>query len=376
VRAPSARRRVVLVTNGLVRAGTETQTVRLAAFLRGQGHDVRILSIMATAAFADELRELDVPVAHVRLRPRMRALSSIVSGWRVLRAWQPDALVSFSFQANMLGRIAGRLAVVPVRISSVRNERIGGRARTLLYRLTDFLATTTTTNSERLVDGLVRRRVARPDRLVVIPNGIDFAAIEAGAPHRRRARAELEVDEDDFLWLAMGRLHRQKDYPCLLAAFADLASAQPLARLRIAGEGPLLGELTALADRLGLADRVRFLGVRDDVPRLLAAADALVLASAWEGLPNVVLEAMAAGLPVVATDVGGVAQMVDDDRTGYLVPPRDPEALARAMEKVMSLGPPARALMGEQARGAVAAAGLSTDRVGNQWLQLIDSLCA
>lgn len=368
-------RRIVLVTNGLVRAGTETQIVRLAASLRAHGDEVGILSILPTAAFADELVAIQVPVAHVRLHPRMRAVTAIVGGWRVLRAWRPDALISFGFQANVLGRVAGALAGVPVRISSLRNERFGGRARELVNRATSFLATTTTTNSERAAEGFVARGVVPARRLVVIPNSLDLAAVEAAAAERGSARRELEVDDGDFLWLAMGRLHPQKDYPSLLAAFAQLVTGHPSARLRIAGEGPLVGELTDLIDDLGLAGHARLVGLRDDVPRLLAAADALVLASAWEGLPNVIMEAMAAGLPCVATSVGGVPELVVDGRTGTLVPPRDPSALARAMAGIMALTPAERAAMGERGRAAVTDR-FTPDRVGNQWLQLLDSCSA
>ena len=368
-------RRIVLVTNGLVRAGTETQIVRLAAWLRAHGDEVGILSILPTAAFADELAALGVPIAHVRLHPRMRSLTALAGGWRVLRVWRPDALISFGFQANVLGRVAGALAGVPVRVSSLRNERFGGRGRELVNRATSFLAASTTTNSERAAQGFVARGVVPARRLVVIPNSLDLPAIAAGATARASVRRELEVGDDDFLWLAMGRLHPQKDYPSLLAAFAEVVAASPSARLRIAGEGRLLGELTALVDDLGLGGHVRFLGLRDDAPRLLAAADAVVLASAWEGLPNVLMEAMAAGRPCVATRVGGVPELVEDGRTGTLVPPGNPEALARAMTGIMALAPEERAAMGERGRAAVGDR-FSPDRVGEQWLALLDACSA
>lgn len=354
-----------------MRAGTETQIVRLAAHLRSQGDEVGILSIMPTAAFADELRALDVPVAHVRLHPRMRAATSMLGGWRVLRAWQPDALISFSHQANVLGRVAGALAGVPVRISSMRNERFGGRSRELLHRVTGPLATATTTNSERAADSFVRRRIVPPEHLVVIPNSLEVAAAEAAAASRPPSRRELGVGDDEFLWVAVGRLHPQKDHATLLAAFARLVARRPTARLRIAGDGALLGELEALAGRLGVDGTARLIGLRDDVPRVLAAADALVLASAWEGLPNAVMEAMAAALPVVATRVGGVPELVDDGRTGLLVPPGDPDALRAAMARVMDLPAEERAKMGGRGRAEVVGR-FAPARVGPQWDALLD----
>ena len=349
--------------------------MRLALWLRAQGEEVGLLSILPTAAFAEELAAAGVPIAHVNLHPRLRSVTAMVSGWRILRASRPDVLVSFGFQANMLGRVAGALAGVPVRISSLRNERFGGRGRELLTRATSFLAATTTTNSERAAAAFVRRGVVPADRLAVIPNVVDRDAVEAAAGERESARRELGCEEGNFVWLAMGRLHPQKDYPTLLAAFSRLVADHPEARLRIAGEGRLYGELLELVEELGLTETVELLGLRADAPRLLAAADALVLSSAWEGLPNVVMEAMVAGLPVVATAVGGVPELVDDGRTGRLVPPGDVAALARAIGEVTVADPSVRAAMGTRGR-AVVDDRFSADAVGAQWLELVDACSA
>lgn len=364
-------RRVALVTNGMVRGGAEVQTVRLAAALRARGDAVRLLSILPTQAFADELAGLDVAVAHAPLPGRLRGPATVRWGARVLRDWRPDVLVSFVYQANVLGRLAGALAGVPVVISSIRNERFGGRRRELVIRATDRLCTVTTTNSHTAAESLVRRGIVPAGRLRVIPNGLDPCAWERTAADRRRAREGLGVDCGAFLWLAAGRLEAQKDYPTLLAAFARLVADGADAHLRIAGQGPLRAELEAFAHRLGVADRVAFLGVRDDMPDLLAAADALALASAWEGLPNIVLEAMAAGRPVVATRVGGTPELVVDGVTGRLVPPGDADALASAMQAVTALPFDARREAGERAR-AVVRERFTLDRAAAAWTELID----
>ncbi|MDQ1369804.1 MAG: hypothetical protein QOF20_2157, partial [Acidimicrobiaceae bacterium] len=216
-------RRVVLVTNGLTQAGAETQLMRLAAVLRHHGDEVGLLSILPTEAFTDELAALDIPVAHLRVRSPMRGLSAIQAATQVLRSWRPDIVISFVYQANVLGRLAGRLAGVPVVISSVRNEWFGGRSRELVMRGTDRLSTITTTNSRVAAERLIERRIVPRHRLVVIPNGIDLAPFQHAGAARAATRAELGIADGQFVWLAAGRLEPQKDYPTLLAALAALS---------------------------------------------------------------------------------------------------------------------------------------------------------
>jgi glycosyltransferase involved in cell wall biosynthesis len=139
----------------------------------------------------------------------------------------------------------------------------------------------------------------------------------------------------------VGRLEPQKDYPTFLAAAARVATALPDVDFLVVGDGALRGELEATAGRLGIADRVRFLGLRHDVVPLLAGVDVLALTSRWEGLPNVVIEAMATGAVAVATDVGGCAELIVGGETGVLVPPGQPDAMGAALLDV--LGAPERA---------------------------------
>lgn len=364
-------RRVALVTNGLTRGGAETQLVRLAATLRGHGDEVGLISILPTEAFADEMAELRVPIAHLRVRPPARGASALVAGTRVLRAWRPDVLISFVYQANVLGRIAGRSSGVPVIISSIRNEYFGGRARERLLRATDRLCTISTTNANSVAARIVDRGVVPGARLVVIPNGVDTAPFERPPHERAELRKGLGVDDAEFLWLAAGRLEAQKDYPTLLAALARTGRSPTRHRLLIAGQGHLRDELEQTAATLRISDRVRFLGVRDDMPQLLAAADALVLASRHEGLPNVIMEAMAAGRPVVATRVGGTPELVDEARSGLLVEPARPDELAAAMSRLAAAGESTWHAMGAAGR-AIVAERYSLAAVGEKWLRLVD----
>jgi len=347
---PPPSQRVVLVTNGLGCGGAEAQLLRLARMLAARGDEVGILSILPIVE-CPEADGLAIPVTMLDAGHVARGARAIYSGARILRKWAPDTLISFVYQANVLGRIAGRIAGVPTIVSSIRNEHFGTRTRDRVLRRTDALATVTTTNSARGARSLIDRRVVRADRLVVVPNGVDTHRYRTSAARRADSRAALGVHKDDFVWLSVGRLHDQKDHATLLRALAYLPGPRPT--VAIAGDGPLRGHLEALAAQLGVDPSVRFLGQRSDVPNLLGAADGLVLSSAWEGSPNVVLEAMAAAVPVVATEVGGVPELVRSGETGYVVPPNDAGALADAMRFLMTRPSAARQTLGIQARDFV-----------------------
>ncbi len=182
------------------------------------------------------------------------------------------------------------------------------------------------------VSEIVRSTV--PERLAarteVLIHGVDVADIRRQRD-RQGIRAEFGISDDDFVIGTVANLRAQKDYPNLLAAAASLRDRGMRFKMLTVGQGPLEAEVRAVHDRLGLGATVELLGERSDAVRVMSGCDAFVLASNNEGLPVAVMEALALGLPIVATDVGGLSEMVDDTN-GVLVPPRDPAALADALE--------------------------------------------
>jgi glycosyltransferase involved in cell wall biosynthesis len=168
----------------------------------------------------------------------------------------------------------------------------------------------------------------------VVPNGVDTERFAPSAEKRQRVRAEFGFG-DEFVWMAVGRLVVQKDFPNLLRAFAQLRDRKSV--LLIAGNGVLRDELGSCAAELGIADRVRFAGVRPDISGWYNAADAYVMSSIFEGLSIALLEAAASGLPFAVTDVGGNREIVLDDVNGYLVPSQNSAALGSAMQRLMDL---------------------------------------
>jgi glycosyltransferase involved in cell wall biosynthesis len=367
-------RRIAFLITSLMRAGAETQVLRLALALRTRGCDVLVISMVRPTDYVHRLEAAGAQVASLDMRkgiPRPDAVLRLVC---LLRRWRPEVLACFMFHANLLGRMAGRLARVPVVVSSVRTARPGTPLQRRLLAWTDRLADATTANAAVVAAELVRQGVVSPVRIHHIPNGIDLSD-PGGEPLRADVRDALGVAPGAFLWLAVGNLRPDKDYPTLLRAFARLAAESPTSWLCIAGAGPAEEDLRSLAADLGLGERLVFLGRRSDVADLLRAGDAFVMSSMYEGVPNALMEAFLARLPAVATDVGGVGELLHDGTSGYLVPPGDPSRLADAMARLTAHDAPRRRTMGEAGRRAVADA-CELERVVDRWQALFARLLA
>jgi glycosyltransferase involved in cell wall biosynthesis len=365
---------LAFIVPALSRGGAETQVVRMSERLVARGWRVTILVLLDRSDFDAELKAAGVTVYRCGVRGGVAGIAALpLAGLRAvrrLRAAAPDVALTFLFHGNVVGRLLARLAGVPVVISSIRSGGNEGRIRTLLEAVTGRMADLITTNSEEVAAQLIERRVARAGTLRVIPN---VAPEDNAAPASRAVtRAALGVGPDQFLWVAAGALRDAKDYPTLLRAFDRLRAARPDAQLRIAGSEELRQSATVrrdleqLIDALGVHGHCRLLGLRRDVPDLLHAADGFVLSSAWEGLPNVIIEAQLAGLPVVATCVGGVPELVTEGVTGCLAPAGDAAALAAAMHRVMAMPLAQRQALGVAARQSVRTR-LDPERVMDLW---------
>jgi glycosyltransferase involved in cell wall biosynthesis len=274
--------------------------------------------------------------------------------------------------ANLIGRVAGRLAGVPIIINSRRNVYIGSPLRESLNRWTSPLADRVIAVCELARQVEIERANVPPNHVLTIYNGLDAAAFDVSDADGLRIRRSFEIPPPAPLVGSVGRLHVQKDFHTLLTAMTYVRKCLPDVRLLIVGDGDLRDALEDRARAFGLAESVTFAGHRDDIPQILAALDVFTLPSRWEGLPNAVLEAMAAGLPVVATHVGGVPELVVDAETGLLVPPQDPAALSRALLTLLE-NSDLRREMGRAGRDRVRAC-FSIDRMVQDTAQLYDTL--
>jgi glycosyltransferase involved in cell wall biosynthesis len=355
LRGPAPVPVLTFLSNFLI-GGTERQVVNLVHNHDRQRFDVHLACFRRSGPLLDELDTdritlTDYPITTL---PSPRTLWQQARLGRYVRRNRIRVVHSFGFYANVFAIPAARLGGAEVVVASIRDTGDHLRwSQQALQKLVCRAADHVLVNAAAVKAVLVGHGYDA-SRISVIPNGIDSARFrEPEGPSG--VRRELGLPERAPLVVVVSRLNRLKGIEYFLEAAALLASGFPEARYLIVGDSisqAYRSELEARAAALGLGQRVRFTGFRRDVPDLLSEASVSVLPSLSEGLSNVVLETMAAGVPVVATSVGGTPEMVEDGVTGLLVEPRDPRALAQAIGSM--LADPAR--------------GRAIGKAGRQWV--------
>jgi glycosyltransferase involved in cell wall biosynthesis len=280
---------------------------------------------------AQQIRHLGVRVVDVGMQPKWR-LDAVWRLHRLMQQEKPVILHTWMIHANILGRIMGRLNRVPVVIISRRTQNLDGVGRELANRMLSGWSDATITVSECVRQVEIAQARTDPAKVITIHNGVEAERYrQIDLTVRDLIRRELKTPNEVLVIASVGRLHSVKGFAHLLAAMQSVHARFPEVHLWLIGDGELRTTLDAQAHKLGLDDVIVFAGTRLDVPEILTAVDIFTLTSHVEGMPNAILEAMAAGLPIVATQVGGVPEIVVDGETGLLVPPADEKALAQAL---------------------------------------------
>jgi glycosyltransferase involved in cell wall biosynthesis len=324
--------RVLLAINTLARGGAERQLVELATGLDRERFTVAVVCVVAGGPLADDLTSAGIPVAIFDSRKPLELLRLIAH----VRSQAPDVVHSFLFGSNIVAPLAARVGRAAVVITSRRSLgffKDGRPHYDLLQRVANRFTDVVIANSEAVREDTLKREHLGVARVRVIYNGVE---LDRSPPDRDQARAALlgKGDHGGALVVVVANLIPYKGLAYFVDAWREVVRTLPGAHAVVVGEGPARAELEARAADLG--GSIRFIGSRSDVPRLLPAADLVVQSSLYEGFPNAVLEAMAAGRPVVATGVGGTIEAVEQERTGLLVPPRDSAALAAAIEQILT----------------------------------------
>ncbi len=335
-----------IITRTDVVGGAQIHVRDLSTALRAAGYDAVVVG-GADGPLAEQLRERGVPFYSLRhlVRPvgPLEDARCILELRRTLREIQPDILSTHSTKAGFIGRIAGKTLGIPTLFTAHGWGFTEGRPRMqslgfwAVERATAAWAARIITVCESDRAAAARTRLAPRDHLVTIHNAMPDVA--------EHLRADPEPSPPRLVMVA--RLSTWKDQPALLEALAGLKDLDW--RLDLVGDGPLRGDVEDLVDTLGLTSRVSFLGLRLDVPELLAESQVFVLVSKWEGFPRSILEAMRAGLPVVASDVGGVRESVADGETGFVIRRGDTARLRESLRQLIT-SPELRVRMGKAGR--------------------------
>ena len=323
--------RVMHLVHSFGYGGMEVGVAKLANAIDPSIVSTSICSCRPSDSLKERLRpevrlfEFDRRPGHdVRLIPQL---------YNLLRQERPTVLHTHGWATACEGLLAARLARVPLVVHGEHGTLETRRRNVLVQRWVWGQASRVLSVSSRLSERMAREIGFPTDRIQVIRNGVDTNRFNPG--RRPAARATFGLGADQVVLGTAGRLVPVKDQATLLRAWAILRSRGHAFTGLVAGNGPLEFQLTRLARSLGL-DNVHFLGNRPDVEQVLATMDVFILSSEAEGLSNTIQEAMATGLPVVATQVGGADELVVEDETGLLVPAKNPEVLANAIERLMA----------------------------------------
>ena len=342
--------KLLLLIPTLDRSGAEKQLTLLATHLPREEFTVHVAALTRSGPYEADLTNAGIPVAVIDKRFKCDPLAY----WklrRLLSDWQPDVLHTWLFAANSYGRLAvGARPPCPVIVSErcVDSWKRGWQLwldRRLAGRTTRLVG-----NSQSVAD-FYRDLGIPADKLAVVPNGIDVPEISANARHD--LRRELGISDDARVVGFIGRLARQKRLKDLIWAFELIKVLYQEVLFVIVGDGPERASLEQFAHNLELGPRVKFLGHRDDAQKLLPAFDVFWLASDFEGLSNSIMEAMAAGLPVVASDIPPNRELVAHNQTGYLAPVGDRVAFAQLAERLL-VDPALAAQFGSAGRQRIA----------------------
>jgi glycosyltransferase involved in cell wall biosynthesis len=374
----SSKFRIIYVITALNVGGAETMLYRMLEKINREQYDVTVITLRDEGIIGKRIScELNIEVINLNLQHGFKPLFSLYKFVKMVKKLNPDILHAHMFHANILIRLTRLFNSRPVIICTIHNINEKGRhksavVREYLYRFTDGLCDFTSHVSRAGKDKFVRIKAVPENKIEYIPNGIDLSISRFESEQLALLKSELRINKE-FIFLAVGSLTKQKDYPNLLKAFAAVNNNYKNTILLIAGDGPLKREIEAFVDKILPKKSVLLLGIREDIMALMNMADVFVLSSAWEGLPIVLLEAAASGLPLIATNVGGNSEIVRDRKTGILVDSGNSEQLSSAMIEMIEMKEDMRRRLGIEARELVKAR-YSINAIMDKWDKIYKEL--
>lgn len=330
--SPDSRPRLMLFTDSFRHGGTEGQFVKAVRLLHRDKYDVTVGCLQRQGPLLDQITALGFPLVEFPLNSlhNLRTAGLFARLIRYLRKNQIDLLHAFDFYTTVFAVPAARLAGVPVVLASRRElAQLRGTWQRRAFTMACRMATRVVVNSRAAQASLQNGHISH-GRFVIVHNCVNLEALRPGVA-AQEVRRRLGIPETAPVAGLTANLRPEKDIATFVRAAAQVNAALPEARFVVIGEGAERPALESLAGELGMREKIFFVGDRRDVGDLVNALDVFVLCSRSESFPNVILEAMALGLPVVATNVGGVPELVENGASGCLVPPGDPAAIAQRL---------------------------------------------
>jgi glycosyltransferase involved in cell wall biosynthesis len=331
---------VFFLLDSFMLGGTETQAVELARRLDPSRYQVTLGCLRSEGPLLDRLKESLVKVVEVGMGRGIDSPSGMLGVLRLARLFRKERieiLHAHDLWSNLVGMAAAMLARVPVTITSQRDLSHGewyGTYRRRILRFFQGRSSIVLTNAKAIRDGLITNDGLPEQKVCVVYNGVDLQRFQNTKSNRESlfpgsAGKKLVV-------LVGNMISKVKGHPDLISAATSIVKLHPETRFVLVGEGAMRSEFEAQAEAAGVKPNFLFLGRRADVPEILACCDIAVLPSLAEGMPNAVLEYMAAGIPVIASALGGNLEVIEDGVSGLLVPSQHPKALSEALNRLLS----------------------------------------
>lgn len=328
--------KVLYLITGLGGGGAEKVVVELAEQMFIRGHQVKIAYLKGVVVVQPKYKEIELIYLGFE---NLKTIYAAYNNYKeLITIFKPDVVHAHMVHANIFARVTRKFQPIPKLICTAHSNNEGGKLRMLAYKFTHSLADLTTNVSRAAARNFEVLGAVPKGEIETVYNGIDLDRFKHQQQAECMLRAELALTETTPIFLAVGRLHEAKDYPNLIRAFARLKEnikQSVVPKLVIAGDGDLKKSLEKMAIDFNITENVIFLGRRDDIPSLMAAADVFVLSSIFEGFGLVVAEAMACETFVIATDCGGVKEVMGEH--GILVQPNSAEKLTQAFIDFMQM---------------------------------------
>ena len=326
------KRTILQVVNGLAIGGGELKLLELIRNLNPEKYRIVIISVGQGGPLEEEFRRLGYPLIILEKKFAFD-LSLIFKLAKLIKQFRADIVMTTLFYADVLGAYASWLSKIKHVISWEVVTSQYKKRHLYAYRAASKKMTHVVAVSDAIAKKLILERKIPSSKVMTIHYGIDLKKYHFS--NKVGEKGKLGIDENEMVIATVARLTDQKGHRYLIEAAPKIIRNHPNVRFVFIGDGYLKQKLKTLTDRLKIAEHFLFLGMRNDIIELLNLSDIFVLPSLYEGFPNVVLEAMACAKPVIATAVDGTPEAVVDSVTGYLVPPRNPEALSKAIIRLL-----------------------------------------